>query len=310
MNIGSPKLTYHICQTGAGFQLSCESTTDLPFDTVNRKEISTIFYSYSIDGVEYYDDMGRDPAARGVFYQQLRAGKFSTTTQVNTFRYTEYFRALLEKGDVLHIAFTSGLTPSVYNAITAAKTLQEEYPHRKIIVVDSMAGSFGYGLLMLRAAEMRDAGATMEEIADWIRAKGTSVHHCFYVTDLTTLKRGGRISGASAKIATVLGICPVIRLDHSGHLTAHKKVRGKKSAMKALIDEMLGHATDGAGHSETCIIGHADAPEDAEAVRLMIEDAFPNLAGKVLVYPLGPVLVSHCGIGPVAVFFMGDERAE
>ena len=176
--------------------------------------------------------------------------------------------------------------------------------------MDSMAGSFGYGLLMLRAAELRDAGATMEEIADWIREKGTSVHHCFYVTDLTTLRKGGRISGASAKIATVLGICPVIRLDHSGHLTAHKKVRGKKSAMKGLIDEMLEHAINGSDHRETCIIGHADAPEDAELVRLMIEDAFLNLAGKVLVYPLGPVLVSHCGIGPVAVFFMGDERAE
>ena len=185
----SQNTTYHICTTNADFQLSCESTTDLPFEMVSGKEISTIFYSYSIDGKEYYDDMGKDPAARGDFYQQLRAGKFSTTTQVNNFRYTEYFRALLEKGDVLHIAFTSGLTPSVYNAIAAAKTLQEEYPHRKIIVVDSMAGSFGYGLLMLRAAEMRDAGATMEEIADWIRAKGTSVHHCFYVADLTTLKK-------------------------------------------------------------------------------------------------------------------------
>lgn len=175
--------------------------------------------------------------------------------------------------------------------------------------MDSMAGSFGYGLLMLRATELRDAGATMEEIADWIREKGTSVHHCFYVTDLTTLRKGGRISGASAKIATVLGICPVIRLDHSGHLTAHKKVRGKKSAMKALVQEMLEHATDGAGHHEKCIIGHADAPEDANALRILIEEQFPNLEGKVLVYPIGPVLVSHCGIGPVAVFFMGDERA-
>ncbi len=302
--------TFHICPTKANFQLSCESTTDLPFDVLTQKEISTIYYSYSIEGKEYYDDMGRDASVRADFYQELRAGKFSTTTQVNTYRYTEYFRALLEKGDVLHIAFTSGLTPSVYNAIAAAESLREEYPHRKLIVLDSMAGSFGYGLLMLRAAEMRDAGASMEEIADWIQASGTSVHHCFYVTDLTTLRKGGRISGASAKIATVLGICPVIRLDHSGHLTAHKKVRGKKSAMKALVEEMLDHATDGKNHSETCIIGHADAPEDAEAVRDMILEQFPNLKDKILVYPLGPVLVSHCGIGPVAVFFMGDERAE
>lgn len=303
-------LTFYISPTGAKFQLSCESTADLPFDLISSKEISTIYYSYSIDGEERYDDMGRTPGEREAFLGELRAGKFSNTTQVNTYRYTEYFRALLEKGDVLHVAFTSGLTPSVRNAYEAAKALREEFPHRRLIVLDSMAGSFGYGLLMLRAAEMRDAGATMEEIADWIKEKGTFVHHCFYVTDLTTLRRGGRISGASAKIATVLGICPVIRLDHGGRLKAHKKVRGKKHAMKALVHEMLEHATNGAAHSEICIIGHADAQEDSEIVRDMILEQFPNLKDKLLVYPLGPVLVSHCGIGPVAVFFMGDERDE
>ena len=192
----------------------------------------------------------------------------------------------------------------------AAKKLREEFPHRRIIVIDSMAGSFGLGLLLIHAVQMRDNGASMDEVAEWVKEKGTSVHHCFYVTDLTSLRRGGRISGASAAIATVLGICPVIHLDYSGHLTAHKKVRGKKAAMKALADEMLEHATNGAEHNEVCIIGHADAPEDAEAVRVMLEEQFPHLVGKILVYPLGPVLVSHCGIGPVAVFFMGDERAE
>ncbi len=292
------------------FQLSCESTADLPFEWMEQNSISAIFYSYLIDEVSYFDDMGRDPKQRKDFYAMLRAGKQSRTSQVNTYRYTEYFRALLEKGDVLHIAFTSGLTPSVHNAMEAARSLREEFPHRKLFVIDSMAGSFGLGLLLIHAAEMRDKGASIEEVADWIKAKGTSVHHCFYVTDLTSLRRGGRISGASAAIATVLGICPVIRLDLSGHLTAHKKVRGKKTAMKALTDEMLEHATNGAAHSEICIIGHADAPEDAETVRAMMEERFPNLIGKILVYPLGPVLVSHCGIGPVAVFFMGDKRAE
>lgn len=302
--------TEYIAPEVKRFQLSCESTADLPFEWIEQNCVSTIFYSYLIDEVSYFDDMGRDVAKRQDFYQHLRGGKQSRTSQVNTYRYTEYFRSLLEKGDVLHLAFTSGLTPSVHNAVEAAKSLREEYPHRKLIVIDTMAGSFGLGLLLIHAAKMRDEGASIEEVADWVKTKGTSVHHCFYVTDLTSLRRGGRISGASAAIATVLGICPVIRLDFSGHLTAHKKVRGKKSAMKALIDEMLAHATNGVAHSEACIIGHADAPEDAEAVRIMMEEAFPSLVGKILVYPLGPVLVSHCGIGPVAIFFMGDERAE
>ena len=302
--------TEYIAPEVKQFQLSSESTSDLPFEWMEQNSVSAIFYSYLIEENSDFDDMGRDASKRKDFYQQLRDGKQSRTSQVNTYRYTEYFRSLLEKGDVLHLAFTSGLTPSVHNAMEAAKILREEFPHRKLIVIDTMAGSFGLGLLLIHAVNMRDNGATIDEVADWVKEKGTSVHHCFYVTDLTSLRRGGRISGASAAIATVLGICPVIHLDRSGHLAAHKKVRGKKAAMKALAEEMLDYATNKAEHNEVCIIGHADAPEDAEAVRAMMEEKFPNLAGKILVYPLGPVLVSHCGIGPVAVFFMGDERAE
>lgn len=299
---------YYIAPEIKQFQLSCESTADLPFDLIRENGVSTIFYSYMIEGNNFYDDMGRNVEHRQNFYQQLRDGKQSTTSQVNTFRYQEYFRSLLEKGDVLHLAFTSGLTPSVYNALDAANSLKEEFPHRKLIVLDSLTGSLGLGLMVNHACSMRDNGATIEEVANWAKSNGTSVHHCFYVTDLTALRRGGRISGTSAAIATVLGICPVIHLDHSGRLKAHKKVRGKKTAMQALVQEMREHAVDGVQYNGQCIIGHAGSTEDAESVRKLIEAEFPNLANKVCVYPLGPVLVSHCGIGPVAVFFMGDER--
>lgn len=302
--------TYYIAPESKPFQLSCESTCDLPFETVRENSISAIFYSYLIGEKSYFDDMGRNAEQRKDFYRQLRDGKQSVTSQINTFRYTEYFRALLEKGDVLHIAFTAGLTPSVYNAIEAANRLRKEYPHRRLIVLDSRAGSLGYGLVALQAAELRNSGASIDEVAQWVEQNGTSVHHCFYVTDLTALRRGGRISGTSAAIATVLGICPVIHLNLNDHLTALKKVRGKKNAMRALVQEMQKHAVDHEQYSGPCIVGHADELEDAQTVREMIEAEFPNLVGKVMIDPLGPVLVSHCGIGPVAVFYMGDERTE
>ena len=140
------------------YQLSCESTVDLPYALVSEKNISVLFYTYSVDGVEYEDDMGRDENARAMFYQLIKDGKKPTTSQVNTYRYVEYFRSLLEKGDVLHVAFGSGMTPSVNNAMEAAKILKEEYPDRRLVIVDSTCSSSGYGLLVDIAADLRDRG--------------------------------------------------------------------------------------------------------------------------------------------------------
>ena len=128
--------------------LSCESTVDLPYSYVSKRNIPVLFYSYTIDGQEYPDDMGRDPEALPKFYRFLEEGKMPSTSQTNVFKYKEFFTELLEKGDVLHIAFGSGMTPSVSNALKAADMLREEFPNRKIIVVDSLCSSAGYGLLV------------------------------------------------------------------------------------------------------------------------------------------------------------------
>ena len=146
------------------FILSCESTADLPYSYMHEREIPVLFYSYTVDGVDYEDDMGRDPTALATFYKLLAAGKFPTTSQLNAGQYLDFFRPLLQRGDVLHIAFGTGLTQSYYNAVAAAEQLREEFPDRKLIIVDSLAVSCGYGLLVKLAADLRDAGRSLAAV--------------------------------------------------------------------------------------------------------------------------------------------------
>lgn len=290
------------------YQLSCESTVDLPYALVSEKNISVLFYTYSVDGVEYEDDMGRDENARAMFYQLIKDGKKPTTSQVNTYRYVEYFRSLLEKGDVLHVAFGSGMTPSVNNAMEAAKILKEEYPDRRLVIVDSTCSSSGYGLLVDIAADLRDRGEDIDAVEKWLLQIRKRVHHNFFVTDLTMLRRGGRVSGPTAAIATVLGICPTLRLNATGHIIAHGKVRGKKNAITATVQSMLENLNGNKNYGCKCYVSHANALEDAMATKATVEATFPNLVGKVQIFDIGTIIASHCGPGTVALFYVGEER--
>lgn len=290
------------------FQLSCESTVDLPYSYVSGRDISVLFYSYMIDNAEYTDDMGRDENARSAFYEFIKEGKKPTTSQINTYRYIEYFRSLLETGDVLHIAFGSGMTPSVHNAMEAAKTLSEEFPDRRLVIIDSLCSSSGYGMLVDIAADLRDCGEEIEAVEEWILRIRKNVHHNFFVTDLTMLRRGGRVSGPTAAIATVLGICPTLRLNDTGHIIADGKVRGKPNAIKTTVQTMIDHLQGDLNYSGKCYISHANALEDAETTKSAVESTFPNLVGKVQIYDIGTIIASHCGPGTVALFYMGDER--
>ncbi len=291
------------------FILSCESTVDLPFSYIDGRGISVIFYSYSVDGEEYDDDMLRDPDALGKFYSFIEDGKIPATSQINQFRYTEYFEELLQKGDVLHIAFGSGMTPSVKNAVAAAAELHKKYPNRKIIVVDSMCSSTGYGMLVDTAADMRDGGADMLEINRYIIENRQKLHHQFFSTDLKYFKRSGRMSGPVATIASILGICPILRLNKAGKIIAYSKVRGKKNAIRETVREMEEHAEGGGEYSGKCFINHSNCLSDAEETKEVILSTFPNLKeDDVMICDIGTIVASHCGPGTVAVFFYGDER--
>ena len=291
------------------FTLSCESTIDLPFSYTEERNIPVLFYSYTVDGVEYQDDMGRDPKARPQFYAFLKEGKIPRTSQLNVFQYLAFFDNLLQKGgDVLHIAFGSGMTNSVANAFQAAEQLREKYPEQKLVVVDSLCSSSGYGLLVDGAADLRDEGRTIDEVAAWVMEKRKRVHHQFYSFDLRYYRQSGRMSGAAATIGSVLNICPIMRLDDGGRIIAYDTVRGKKNAIRETIRTMERYADRGAEYDEKCFICHSNCPEEAEETKIAVKEHFPHIKGDIRICDIGTIIASHCGPGTVAVFFFGEER--
>lgn len=290
------------------FILSCESTVDMPYDYVSSRNIPILFYEYCVDGAAYPDDMGRDPNALPHFYQLLANGKIPSTSQLNEFQYESFFEELLKNGDVLHIVFGSGMTGSVYQAEKAAERMRSRYPQRKLIIIDSLCSSSGYGLLTDIAADMRDQGCTIEETAAWIMENRKRVHHQFFSTDLKYFRRSGRISGPAAMLGAVLNICPIMRLDDSGHIIAYDKVRGKKNAIQRTLQTMADHAIDGEQYGGKCFICHANCLSDAQELKNAIQEHFPKIAGDIPVFDIGTIIASHCGPGTVAVFFLGDER--
>lgn len=290
------------------FILSCESTVDMPYAYISSRQIPVMLYSYTLDNQSYPDDMGRDPMALPRFYQLLEKGKMPTTSQLNEYQYEEFFEPLLKKGDVLHIALGSGMTGSVNNAQIAAKILQEKYPNRKLVVLDSLCSSSGYGMLVEIAADMRDKGYALEEVQQWVLENRNRVHHQFFSTDLKYFRRSGRISGPTAMLGAVLSICPIMRLDNSGRIVAYDKVRGKKNAVIKTVQTMAEHAENGENYSGKCFICHANSLEDAEKLKKEVSERFSKIEGNIPIYDIGTSIATHCGPGTVAVFFMGDER--
>ncbi len=290
------------------FILSCCSTVDLPYSYMEQRDIPVLFYTYVVDGQEYVDDMGRDPEALPRFYRFLQEGKLPQTSQINVATYLDFFEQQLQHGDLLHLSFTSGQSGSVHNAEFAGKMLQEKYPDKKIVVIDTLCSSSGYGLLVDTAADMRDAGASLDEVADWVMRNRNKVHHQFFSSDMTQFHRTGRVSGATAMVASIMNICPIMRLDSKGAIKAYGKVRGKKKAVQATVDEMVQHAQGGRSYDQRCFVCHSQCPEDAQLLIDALEERFPKLRGRIRLCDIGTIIGSHSGPGTVAVFFYGDER--
>jgi len=290
------------------FLLSCGSTADLPYSYLQERGIPVIFYTYSVDGKEYVDDMGRDPEALPEFYKFLADGKLPLTSQINTGEYYDFFEEQLQKGDLMHIAFGSGMSNSVNNAQEAAEMLHEKYPERKITVIDSLCSSTGYGLLVDEAADMRDRGCSLEETEQWVLANRKKVHHQFFSVDLKYYRRSGRMSGAAATIGSVLNICPIMHLDDGGRIIAYDKVRGRNNAIQETIRTMETHAKDGLNYSGKCWICNSNCLREAEQLKSALKERFRYIRGEIRICDIGTIIASHCGPGTVAVFFFGDER--
>lgn len=289
--------------------ISCCSTVDLSAEHLSSRDISYICFHFSVDGVDHSDDLGKTiPFDK--FYQMMRDGAMTKTSQVSTGEYIDYFSNLLSQGkDVLHVCLSSGISGSYRSAVMAAEELKEKFPDRKLYVIDSLGASSGYGLLMDAVADRRDEGMSIDELAKWVEANRLRQHLWFFSTDLTFFVRGGRVSKVSGWVGGILDICPILNVDSAGHLTPRMKVRTKKRVIPAIVDRMAEMADDGEDYSGKCYISHSDCYEDARAVADLIEARFPKLNGKVLINSIGTTIGSHTGPGTVAVFFWGKDRA-
>lgn len=292
------------------FALTCSSTADMPLEYFTRREIPFVCFRFTIDGKDYADDLGQSIPI-DAFYKMIAAGAMPTTTQVNAAQFVEFFEPLLAAGqDVLHLELSSGISGSYGSAVMAQKELARRYPQRKLYIVDSLGASSGFGLLVDAAADMRDAGASIDEAHDWVEQNKLNVHHWFFTTDLTHFKRGGRISVASATFGTMFNICPIMNVDKNGKLTPRAKVRGKKNAIHESLKRMLRHARGGADYASKCYISQSACFGDARLLADQVEEAFSRLDGRVMINNIGTVIGAHTGPGTVALFFFGDKRVD
>lgn len=288
--------------------ISCCSTADLSAEYVEKKNIPFVCFHYTMDGKEREDDLGKSMHF-DEFYAKIAAGAMPTTSQVNVEQYLEFFMPFLEQGkDILHLTLSTGLSGSYNSAVIAKNELQEKYPERKIMIVDTLGASSGYGLIVDTAYRMRDNGKNIEEAAQWLEENKLKMHHWFFSSDLTHYKRGGRISAASATFGTMLNICPLMNMNNLGELIPRQKIRGKKHVIEEIVKKMETHAQDGLKYSGKCFISQSACYEDAKAVADLVEDRFPELDGPVVINNIGTVIGSHTGPGTVALFFWGDER--
>ena len=294
----------------SNYILSCSSTADLSREHFESRDIHYICFHYELDGVSHPDDLGQSIPFDD-FYRAMDAGAETKTSQINTEEYCDYFESFLKQGlDIIHITLSSGLSGTINSALGAKGILTEKYPDRKIIVLDSLAASSGYGLLMDRIADMRDSGMDIEELADWIEDNKLKLQHWFFSTTLKYYIRGGRVSRTAGFIGEVLGICPLLHVDEAGKLIPMEKIRSKKAVYKAIVQKMMALAEKGADYDGKCYICQSMCMADARAVADLVEASFPHLNGKVEIYNIGTTIGAHTGPGTVALFFWGKSRTE
>lgn len=286
------------------FKLVTDSTADLPASYLSEHEIGCLNLKYIIDGIVY--GVERELAV-GEFYDFMRNGKIPTTSQVNYDEAKRYFEELIKAHkEILYLAFSSGLSGTYNSGAVAAKDVMEENPGCRIIVIDTLCASLGEGLLVHKAAMLREQGKSMDEVACWVNDHIKNLVHVFTVDDLFHLHRGGRVSKTSAIVGTLAGIKPKLHVDNDGHLILIGKVRGRKKALMSLVEYMEEHMGSFKDENDTVFISHGDSLEDAEYVKTLVQERFG--IENIMINPVGPTIGSHAGPGTIALFFLGENR--
>ncbi len=284
------------------YQIITDSGSDLPVNMLAQLDLKLVCLNLRFRGRTMEDSVTDDIRD---LYAGLRQGEAASTSAVNPERWVSAMEPVLREGrDILVIAFSSGLSATCQSAVIAAKGMLEKYPDRKIRVVDSLCASLGEGLLVWYACKKRDAGMALDALADWVEEARFRLCHWFTVDDLMYLKRGGRVSAATAILGTMLNIKPVLHVDDEGHLINVGKVRGRKASIEALAGKMEELALP--GENDTVFICHGDCIEDARYLEGILRSRFG--VKEVLIGYTGAVIGSHSGPGTLALFFMGRHR--
>ncbi|MCR2034740.1 DegV family protein [Adlercreutzia mucosicola] len=288
------------------FAIVTDSSSNLTEEMIDRFDLSILPLTFMVDGEEYRSYLKGEKTDLSQFYAMMREGKVITTSLPNLQESRETIEALLKNGrDVLYLGFSSGLS-GTYQAIELLLAeLAGLYPDRTVYSVDTLAASGGEGLLVYYAAKMRDEGATVEAVRDWVEDHKLHLAHWFTVDDLMFLFRGGRVSRTAAWAGTVLNIKPVMHVDDEGHLIPLEKVRGRKKSLKALVDHME-QTADAPVADQTVFITHGDCLEDAEYVADLVRERFG--VTDIMINWVDPVIGAHSGPGTMALFFLASQR--
>lgn len=286
------------------YEIVCGATSDLPLHLIEELELEVIPMNVRVGEQEFcYHPDGQELSCRR-FYELLRAGVPSVTSQITPVIFQERFERILREGkDVLYLAFSSGLSGTYNSARLAAEELSEKYPERRIVCVDSLCASIGEGLLVYLAGRLRAEGKNFDEVTDWVMENRTRICHWFTVDDLAHLKRGGRLNSLEAAVGTALRIKPVISVDREGKLTVVTKVRGTRKGMEYLRERLRNDGCDTAG--QTVLVGHADAEELAGELAGQLMAV--GLVQDAVLANIGPVIGTHVGSGMLALTFLGEN---
>ena len=283
--------------------IATSSTSDLPRTWLEEHNIPFIAYSYTVNDEPREDDCREE--TRAAVYAGMRRGDKLHTSMINEFVYYDFLKTFLDEGkDVIFLDMSQKMSVSFVNANKAADKLRAEFPERKLYVMDTLCISGGLGLLVESMVARMEEGMDYDEVIAWGEAHKLKIAHRFTVDDLNHLKRGGRISAATALFGTMLSIKPVMHVDDTGHLVPVSKARGRRSSLVELVNHMEKTAVDPA--HQTVFISHGDCIEDAQYVADLIKDRFGY--ESFLINHVGPTIGAHTGPGVVALFYMGDYR--
>ena len=288
----------------ADYIIAAASTADLPDTYFTDHDIPLIRYTYSI-GMDVYEDDCK-ASTRSAAYRDMRSGTVYTTSMINEETYCAFFRKLLETGkNVLYLDMSKEMSSSYQSSHRAAERVRQEFPSQELYLMDTRCISGGLGLLLRECVARMEQGMDFETVIAWGEAHKLNIMHRFTVDDLNYLKRGGRVSNASAMIGSMLSIKPVLYVPDDGKLTVSQKVRGRRAALKSLVEGVKRDMT--APDGQHIIINHADCEEDAQWLKSELMKLFPTIGG-VDILPLGVIIGAHCGPGLLTVFYFGDKR--